>query len=115
MPQGLPLHMPHILSEKTLSSLAFSSDFLMRWLLLLTDVAGVKNAEGEVVTELTPEAVVEMTDSGVIAGGMIPKTQTALDAVRGGVRAVVIMNGRRENACLLELYTTYGAGSMIRA
>ena len=46
---------------------------------------------------------------------MIPKTQTALDAVRGGVKAVVIMNGQQENACLLELFTTYGAGSMIRA
>ena len=83
-------------------------------LLLLTDVAGVKNAEGEVVTELTPEAVVEMTDSGVIAGGMIPKTETALKAIDGGVRAVVILDGRVDNACLLELYTEQGAGSMIR-
>ena len=83
-------------------------------LLLLTDVAGVKNAEGEVVTELTPEAVVEMTDSGVIAGGMIPKTETALKAIEGGVRAVVILDGRVDNACLLELYTEQGAGSMIR-
>ena len=83
-------------------------------LLLLTDVAGVKNAEGEVVTELTPETVVEMTDSGVIAGGMIPKTETALKAIEGGVRAVVILDGRVDNACLLELYTEQGAGSMIR-
>ena len=84
-------------------------------LLLLTDVDGVKDAEGDVVTELTAEQVVKMTKDGVIAGGMIPKTQTALDAVNGGVRAVVIMNGRQDNACLLELFTTYGAGSMIRA
>jgi acetylglutamate kinase len=83
-------------------------------LLLLTDVAGVKNAEGEVVTELTPEAVREMTETGVIAGGMIPKTETALAAIEGGVRAVVILDGRVDNACLLELYTEQGAGSMIR-
>jgi len=83
-------------------------------LLLLTDVTGVKNAEGEVVTELTPEAVRDMTTTGVIAGGMIPKTETALDAIQNGVRAVVILDGRVENACLLELYTEQGAGSMIR-
>lgn len=83
-------------------------------LLLLTDVAGVKNADGVVVTELTPEAVREMTEAGVIAGGMIPKTETALAAIQGGVRAVVILDGRVENACLLELYTEQGAGSMIR-
>lgn len=84
-------------------------------LLLLTDVDGVKDADGDVVTELSTDQVAELTTKGVIAGGMIPKTETAIEAVRGGVKAVVIMNGRRENACLLELYTTYGAGSMIRA
>ena len=84
-------------------------------LLLLTDVDGVKDAEGDVVTELSADQVVQLTKDGVISGGMIPKTQTALDAVKGGVRAVVIMNGRQPNACLLELFTTYGAGSMIRA
>ena len=83
-------------------------------LLLLTDVSGVKNAEGEVVTELTPEQIVELTEQGVIAGGMIPKTETALDAIRGGVRAVVILDGRVNNACLLELFTEHGAGSLIR-
>jgi acetylglutamate kinase len=83
-------------------------------LLLLTDVAGVKNAEGQVVTELTPEQIRQMTSDGIIAGGMIPKTETALDAIRGGVRAVVILDGRNPNACLLELYTDHGAGSLIR-
>ncbi len=83
-------------------------------LLLLTDVAGVKDASGEVVTELSPEQIVELTESGVIAGGMIPKTETALNAINGGVRAVVILDGRAPNACLLELYTEHGAGSLIR-
>ncbi|MEM0949818.1 MAG: acetylglutamate kinase [Pseudomonadota bacterium] len=84
-------------------------------LLLLTDVAGVKNAQGEVVTEMTPEQIRTMTDDGVIAGGMIPKTETALAAIDGGVRAVVILDGRAPNACLLELFTEHGAGSLIRA
>ncbi|MGB7261772.1 MAG: acetylglutamate kinase, partial [Albidovulum sp.] len=83
-------------------------------LLLLTDVSGVKNAAGEVMTQLTPEEVRDLTASGVIAGGMIPKTETALKAIEEGVRAVVILDGRVPNACLLELFTDHGAGSLIR-
>ncbi|QBY02387.1 acetylglutamate kinase [Rhodophyticola sp. CCM32] len=83
-------------------------------LLLLTDVSGVKNAAGEVVTELSAAEVEEMTEAGVIAGGMIPKTQTALEAVRAGVRACSIVDGRVANAVLLELFTDHGAGSIIR-
>ncbi|WP_093922156.1 acetylglutamate kinase [Sulfitobacter brevis] len=83
-------------------------------LLLLTDVAGVKNAQGEVLTELTAAQIREMVADGTISGGMIPKTQTAVDAVEGGVRAAVILDGRAPNACLLELFTEHGAGSIIR-
>jgi acetylglutamate kinase len=83
-------------------------------LLLLTDVPGVKNAEGAVVTELTPDQIRAMKADGTISGGMIPKVDTALDAIAGGVRAVVILDGRAPNACLLELYTEHGAGSLIR-
>jgi acetylglutamate kinase len=83
-------------------------------LLLLTDVSGVKNADGDVVTELKAEQIRQMTRDGVIAGGMIPKTETALDAIDGGVRAVVILDGRAPNAVLLELFTEHGAGSLIR-
>ncbi len=83
-------------------------------LLLLTDVSGVKNANGEVVTDLTADQIRALTQEGVIAGGMIPKTETALDAIASGVRAVVILDGRAPNACLLELFTNHGAGSIIR-
>ncbi|WP_417722199.1 acetylglutamate kinase [Salipiger sp.] len=83
-------------------------------LLLLTDVSGVKNAAGEIVTQMTPEDVRAMIADGTIAGGMIPKTETALKAVEEGVRAVVILDGRVPNACLLELFTEHGAGSLIR-
>ncbi|WP_170387730.1 acetylglutamate kinase [Ruegeria atlantica] len=83
-------------------------------LLLLTDVSGVKNASGEVVTELKAGQIREMTMDGTIAGGMIPKTETALDALHSGVRAVVILDGRAPNAVLLELFTEHGAGSLIR-
>ena len=84
-------------------------------LLLLTDVAGVKNREGEIVTQMTPDEVRAMIADGTISGGMIPKTETALAAVEEGVRAVVILDGRVPNACLLELFTDQGAGSMIRS
>jgi acetylglutamate kinase len=83
-------------------------------LLLLTDVSGVKNGEGEVLTELNAKQIRDMTADGTIAGGMIPKTETALDALEGGTRAVVILDGRAPNACLLELFTEHGAGSIIR-
>ena len=84
-------------------------------LLLLTDVTGVQNSAGEVLTELTATQIREMVADGTIAGGMIPKTQTALDALDGGVGAAVILDGRAPNACLLELFTEHGAGSIIRA
>ncbi|MFA5580811.1 MAG: acetylglutamate kinase [Paracoccaceae bacterium] len=84
-------------------------------LLLLTDVAGVKGADGQVLTALDSQQIRDLTADGTIAGGMIPKTETALDALAGGVRAVVILDGRVPNACLLELYTEHGAGSLIRA
>jgi len=84
-------------------------------LLLLTDVAGVKDESGQVLTQLSPEQVKELTKSGVISGGMIPKTETALKAIEDGVRAVVILDGRLPNASLLELFTEHGAGSIIRS
>jgi acetylglutamate kinase len=84
-------------------------------LLLLTDVSGVKNKAGEVMTQMTPDQVREMIADGSIAGGMIPKTETALAALEAGVRAVVILDGRLPNASLLELFTEHGAGSIIRS
>ncbi|MCB1336834.1 MAG: acetylglutamate kinase [Maritimibacter sp.] len=94
---------------------AVAESLLADRLLLLTDVTGVKNEAGEVVTELKAHQVREMTEAGIIAGGMIPKTETAVHAVEHGVRAVVILDGRVPNACLLELFTAHGAGSLIRA
>jgi acetylglutamate kinase len=84
-------------------------------LLLLTDVAGVKDAEGQVMTQLSPDDIRRMIAEGVIAGGMIPKTETALAAIGQGVRAVTILDGRIPNACILELFTDHGAGSQIRS
>ena len=84
-------------------------------LLLLTDVSGVKNQSGDVVTELSPQYVRDLIAQGVISCWMIPKAETALAALEEGVRAVVILDGRIANACLMELFTDHGAGSLIRS
>ena len=84
-------------------------------LLLMTDVPGVKDAEGRVMTQITPEEIRRMTAEGVISGGMIPKTETALMAIGQGTRAVTILDGKVPNAALLELFTDHGAGSQIRS
>lgn len=84
-------------------------------LLLLTDVEGVKGQNGQVIGEVSSEQVKSLTDEGIISGGMIPKTETALEAIQSGVRAVVILDGRATHAVLLELFTEHGAGTLIRA
>ena len=83
-------------------------------LLLLTDVDGVKNKNGEILTKLSIEDVKNLIKNGTISKGMIPKTETAIKALEDGVRAAVILDGRTTNACLLELFTDYGAGTLIR-
>ena len=84
-------------------------------LLLLTDVSGVQDKDGSIITELNSNQIKNLINDGIISGGMIPKTKTALMALEGGVRGVVILDGRVPNACLLELFTEHGAGSLIRA
>ena len=84
-------------------------------LLLLTDVSGVQDKNGSIITELNSTQIKHWINEGIISGGMIPKTETALLALKGGVRGVVILDGRVPNACLLELFTEHGAGTLIRA
>ncbi len=82
-------------------------------LMLLTDVQGVKNRDGEVLTRLTPQDVADLMADGTIAGGMIPKVETALSAMEGGCGASVIMDGTTPHGILLELFTEHGAGTLI--
>ena len=83
-------------------------------LLLLTDVAGVLDADKKLIAELTAARARQLIAEGIINGGMIPKIETCLDAVDGGVEAAVIVDGRVRHAILLELFTE-GAGTLIRA
>ncbi|MGB6087610.1 acetylglutamate kinase [Parvibaculum sp.] len=83
-------------------------------LLLLTDVSGVLNKEGNLIEELTIEQARALMKDGTISGGMIPKLETCIEAVEGGVEAVVILDGRVPHAVLLELFTEHGAGTLIQ-
>jgi acetylglutamate kinase len=83
-------------------------------MLLLTDVAGVLGKDGELIRELTVAQAREAIADGVATGGMIPKLETAIAAVESGVEAVVILDGRRPHAMLVELFTEFGAGTLVR-
>jgi acetylglutamate kinase len=82
-------------------------------LFLLTDVAGVLDKSGALLTDLDPAAVKALQDDGTISGGMIPKIQTCVDAVEAGVDAAVILDGRVPHAMLIEMFTKKGAGTLI--
>ena len=84
-------------------------------LMLLTDVPGVLAKDKSLLTDLTPARIEELIADGTISGGMIPKLETCLSAVTGGVEAAVILDGRVPHALLLEIFTRKGAGTLIRA
>ena len=83
-------------------------------LLVLTDVEGVKDNQNNVIEELTKDEALKFLEDETIAGGMIPKINTCIDAVEKGVSAAVIVDGRVKHAVLLELFTEHGAGTLIR-
>ncbi len=84
-------------------------------LLMLTDVAGVLDDDRRLIPDMTVADVEAGVASGMITGGMIPKVENCIDAVRKGVRGAVILDGRMGHACLLELFTEGGIGTLIRA
>ena len=84
-------------------------------LFLLTDVAGVLDGEGKLLTDLTPADIKRLREDGVIRGGMVPKLETCIDAVSAGCEAAVVLDGRVGHAMLLEFFTARGAGTLVRA
>jgi acetylglutamate kinase len=83
-------------------------------LLLLTDVLGVLDKERTLIPELTVTRARELMADGTIAGGMIPKIETCIEAIEGGLEAAVILDGRVPHALLLEIFTNHGVGTLIR-
>jgi acetylglutamate kinase len=84
-------------------------------LIFLTDVAGILDADGNVIPELNAGEVETLIAKGTLKGGMIPKARAAVDAIKQGADTVTILDGRAEHALLLEIFTDQGAGTMVIA
>lgn len=84
-------------------------------MMLMTDVEGVMDKDKRLLTDLSRSDVQGLIDDGTAQGGMIPKLTTAMDAVAGGVEAVIILDGRRAHGLIVELFTDEGAGTLIHA
>jgi acetylglutamate kinase len=84
-------------------------------LVLLTNTPGVLDQKGNLLTGLTPKQIDELVADGTLSGGMLPKISSALDAARGGVKSVHIIDGRVEHALLLEILTDEGVGTLIKS
>ena len=83
-------------------------------LFLLTDVPGVLDKQGELLTDLDPTKIQALVDEGTISGGMIPKLETCVKAVQEGVDAAFVLDGRIPHAMLLEIFTSKGAGTLVK-
>ncbi|MFO8165872.1 MAG: acetylglutamate kinase [Thermodesulfobacteriota bacterium] len=90
-----------------------ASSLKARKLILLTDIAGVLDSDGNLVSSITADDANKMITRGKIKEGMIPKVQCCLDALKGGVEKVHIIDGRKEHAVLLEIFTDEGVGTEI--
>jgi acetylglutamate kinase len=82
-------------------------------LILLTDVEGIKNGDGELLRTLSSEQVAELVQSGIIGQGMIPKVECCVEALRGGVKKTHVIDGRKRHAVLLEIFTEEGVGTEV--
>ena len=84
-------------------------------LIMLTNISGVLNKAGELLTDLTARRIDELFADGTISGGMLPKISGALDAAKSGVNSVHIVDGRVPHVLLLEILTDQAFGTMIRS
>ena len=93
---------------------AIAKSLKCRRLLLMTNVEGVLDKEKKLIEEISSSEILEMINDGTITEGMIPKIDTCLDAVKNGVTAVGIIDGRKKHSLLFELFSDKGAGTLIR-
>ena len=84
-------------------------------LVVMTNTPGVLDRDGKLLTGLTPRKIDALVADGTLSGGMLPKIASALDAARGGVKSVHIIDGRVEHALLLEILTDQGVGTHIKS
>ena len=83
-------------------------------LVYLTNVPGILDEQGELIHELPADRAADLQASGALSEGMVPKVTSALEAIKGGVPRVTILDGRLEHALLLEIFTDVGVGTMVR-
>ena len=93
---------------------AIAKEINSRRLLLMTDVEGVLDKDKKLISEINSETANNMINDQSISGGMIPKIKTCIDAINNGVIGVVIVDGRRQNSLLFEIFSDKGAGTLIR-
>ena len=118
----VPVIVPMGLDEKGISyninadtaAGAIARSIKSRRLMLLTDIDGVLDNNDKLISEINTMKAKELIDSEIIHGGMIPKVKTCIDAINNGVRAVVIIDGRKPHSILFELFSDKGAGTLIR-
>ena len=93
---------------------AIAKSLKSRRLLLMTNIEGVLDKDKKLISEINSETANNMINDQSISGGMIPKINTCIDAVNNGVTGVVIVDGRRQNSLLFEIFSDKGAGTLIR-
>ena len=118
----IPVIVPMGLDEKGISyninadtaAGAIARSIKSRRLMLLTDIDGVLDNNEKLISEINTIEAKELINNEIIHGGMIPKVKTCIDAINNGVRAVVIIDGRKPHSILFELFSDKGAGTLIR-
>ena len=118
----VPVIVPMGLDEKGISyninadtaAGAIARSIKSRRLMLLTDIDGVLDSNDKLISEINTMQAKELINNQIIHGGMIPKVKTCIDAINNGVRAVVIIDGRKPHSILFELFSDKGAGTLIR-
>ena len=94
---------------------AISAALNAKRMLMLTDVSGVQDKDGNLISSLTISQAEGLIRDGTVLGGMIPKVETCIEAVQGGAEGAVIMDGRVPHSLLIELFTEHGMGTIITA
>jgi len=114
IPMGLDDKGNHYNINADTAAGAVARSIKSRRLMLLTDIDGVLDNNDKLISEINTMQAKELIDNEIIHGGMIPKVKTCIDAINNGVRAVVIIDGRKPHSILFELFSDRGAGTLIR-
>ena len=113
-PAAVSAFILYVCPSKPIPTGAISAAMKASRMIMLTDVSGVLDQNGNLISELTISQAEDLIKNKIVVGGMIPKLRTCIEAVLGGAEASVIMDGRMSHSLLLELFTEHGVGTIIR-